>query len=664
LGTCPDQACVDLDGSTIAPRRTTSLVDKIASKFPSAPCLQGLLGFYALYLLAAMFGRWMAVVPGAPVTVWPPNGVILAALLMHRKETWPWWIAVGVIGEVTGNIFWYNSTFFAAVGYIFANSAAVLVAGLLMYPRFKEPIRRLTKLSEVLSLVAYGVLLTPIISATIGSALVAFEGKSAFAATWPLWWLGDATGVLIATPFTIAAVNAWRDRSWPNLKQFCEGLAIAVLLIGITIWDLATGSIYTFLLPLPVLWAAMRFELRGAALAVVGLTFAVGAHGHSLGFSGSSTETMAFVHSRMQVLILTAATIGLLVAAIVRQLRHAVDTLAHSNIALEGRVLERTKDIEASRQRFEATFKNAGVGMSIVAGDGRVLRANDNLAQMLGYDLSEMEEIALDDLTHPEDLAQASAALEQVKSGASDEYDLEKRYITKDGRVVWGHTTVSAVREHAGEVAYLIKIIQDITSRKESEQARDMLMREVNHRSKNLLSVVKVIARQTANRPAGDFMETFSNRLQALAANQDILVNNGWQQIEMHNLVENQIGHFKSIISRVEIAGPEVKVSPQAAQAIGMAIHELATNAAKYGSLSNDAGKVAINWTVDGANFKMSWRESEGPAVARPTSQGFGTTVIDKLMSSSLSAEIKIDFAADGLVWTVACPLSKLQGNA
>ena len=627
------------------------------------PSISAFLAFFAIYLLAAAFGRWMAIVPGAPVTVWPPNGVIIAALLMHRRETWPWWIGLGVFGEITGNFLWYNSTVIAAFGYIVANAVAIFAAGYICASRFGAPIRRLTTLPQVLGLLVIGVLMTPMISATIGSAFVAWEGKSSFAATWPIWWLGDATGTLIATPVTITIVNAWRDGARLDAATVLEGLVIAGLLASITAWDLATGSYYTYLLPLPVLWAALRFEFRGAALAVVGLTFVIGAHGHILGAADSPAASIALMHSRMQVLILTAASIGLIVAAIVRQQKQALVDLAQINAELESRVNDRTKDIEASRKRFEATFKNAGVGISIVSGEGALMRVNDRLAEMLGYSAEEVEGLLLDDFTHPDDIPRGRTALEALKSGAADEYDLEKRYLCKDGSLVWGHTTVSCVRDVDGEISYLIKIIQDITDRKDLDENRQMLMNEVNHRGKNLLSVVKVIARQTALRSPESFLEAFGERLQALAANQDILVNNGWQQVELKALVRGQIRHFAAISERVLVVGPPVDVSAHAAQAIGMAIHELATNAAKYGSLSNDEGRVTISWSVDGDDFFMSWREQDGPAVSTPTSHGFGTTVIKQLAASSLSADVELTYAPPGVIWNVRAKLSTIRNN-
>ena len=248
-------------------------------------------------------------------------------------------------------------------------------------------------------------------------------------------------------------------------------------------------------------------------------------------------------------------------------------------------------------------------------------------------------------------------------TGATDEYELEKRYLHKDGTSVWGHTTVSCVRHPDGRIAYLIKIIQDITARRRSDETRQMLTREVNHRSKNLLTIVQVIARQTAARSPQDFVGTFSERLRALAANQDLLVKSEWQRVDLSDLVRSQLEYFGAIDSRIILSGPSVTVPPTAAQALGMALHELATNAAKYGSLSNELGRVEITWAVEEDSLRMSWREIGGPKVIAPEATGFGTIVLEKMTASQLSGNASIDYAPEGVVWQLRCPLSALQDS-
>ncbi|WP_282026685.1 MASE1 domain-containing protein [Limimaricola cinnabarinus] len=630
----------------------------------SRPGAAQLIAVYAAYMIAVAFGRWMVVMPEVPIAIWPPNGVILAMLLTRPRQSWAWWIGLGALGELTGNALWYHNPLIWALGYVVANAAAVIVAALLLRAWTQGPMRRFDSLRQVLAFLGIGVLAAPVLSATLGSAVEAAAGKNPFTTTWPVWWLGDATGTLVATPLVISAANAWRERAWPRPAQALEGAAIFLMLAGLSLWVLSTGAVFAFLLPVPILWAALRFEFRGSALAVLVLTLAIGVHAQNFHHAPLPPAEIALLHMKLQALVLVGASIGLIVATIIRQQRQALAELSRANDELEARVAERTRTIAAAEQRFKATFQNAGVGIGIVDGDGRLVRVNDSLARMLGQEAGEMEGHPLDEFTHPDDLAKGKAAWARLASGQADDYDIEKRYLRKEGQAVWGHTTVSCVRRADGGIDYLIKVIQDITERKRSEAVRHMLMREVNHRSKNLLSVVQVIARQTASHSPQDFIEAFGARLRALAANQDILVNNEWQRIDLAELVGAQLRHFGTVGPRVRLSGPAVMVPPAAAQALGMALHELATNAAKYGSLSTPRGHVDISWTIGEEGFWMRWRESGGPPVTPPQRAGFGSRILDDLTASSMSGRVSLDYAPDGLVWELRCPVSALQGGA
>jgi two-component sensor histidine kinase len=150
---------------------------------------------------------------------------------------------------------------------------------------------------------------------------------------------------------------------------------------------------------------------------------------------------------------------------------------------------------------------------------------------------------------------------------------------------------------------------------REREENERLLMREVNHRAKNVLSVVDVIAHQTAAQNPEDFADRFSERIQALSANQDLLVRNEWRGVEIKDLVHAQLAHFADLIgSRILVEGPRLRLKAAGAQAVGLAFHELATNAGKYGALSKDTGRVDIRWGTDGDGFSISWTERKGPA--------------------------------------------------
>ena len=204
--------------------------------------------------------------------------------------------------------------------------------------------------------------------------------------------------------------------------------------------------------------------------------------------------------------------------------------------------------------------------------------------------------------------------------------------------------------------------IRDITERKRVEEHNKLLMFEVNHRAKNLLAVVLSVAQHTARdgNPA-TFVARLSERIQGLAASQDLLVKNQWRGVELIELVSAQMAHFKDLIgTRVLIDGPPMRLTPATAQGIGMALHELATNAGKYGALSNDNGRVTISWQVTPKNipaFSLTWREEAGPAVAAPTKKGFGQTVTGRMVEASVNGNARIDYFENGLSWQLSAPL-------
>jgi two-component sensor histidine kinase len=182
-------------------------------------------------------------------------------------------------------------------------------------------------------------------------------------------------------------------------------------------------------------------------------------------------------------------------------------------------------------------------------------------------------------------------------------------------------------------------------------------MREINHRAKNMLSVVDAIAHQTVANSPEDFVERFSERIQALSANQDLLVRNEWNGVEIKDLVRAQLAHFGDLIgSRIAVHGPKLRLNPASAQAIGLALHELATNAGKYGSLSTDAGRVDVCWETDGDALTMTWTEREGPQVSAPRRRGFGTIVMETMAERSVDGKVALDYALSGLTWHLTCP--------
>jgi two-component sensor histidine kinase len=188
-------------------------------------------------------------------------------------------------------------------------------------------------------------------------------------------------------------------------------------------------------------------------------------------------------------------------------------------------------------------------------------------------------------------------------------------------------------------------------------------MREISHRAKNLLSVVQVMARRTAGEVDPQvFVERFNDRLAGLAASHDLLVKSDWKSVDLADLVRSQLAHFSDLIgTRISLAGPATRLQPAAAQNIGMAFRELATNAAKYGALSAAEGSIRIEWDVVGrgehARFRIRWSEQGGPTVASPQTHGFGHTVMVDMVKHALNADVRLEYLPSGASWELVAPV-------
>ncbi len=236
--------------------------------------------------------------------------------------------------------------------------------------------------------------------------------------------------------------------------------------------------------------------------------------------------------------------------------------------------------------------------------------------------------------------------------------DGTERWIQLQGR---RYPTAEMVREFAGE---LIGLARDVTSRKQRESHLHLLMREVTHRSKNLLAIIQAMARQTVKDSitAAEFEQRFSARLRGLAASHDLLAARDWHGAAVGDIIRWQLGAaLDNAGDRITIEGPNLFLTPEAAQNIGLAFNELSSNATRFGALSNADGRVAISWTLDPADtalrrFHVSWQESGGPEVRQPRRYGFGHKVVERLAARALDGNVSLTFAASGVQWSLHIP--------
>jgi two-component sensor histidine kinase len=189
-----------------------------------------------------------------------------------------------------------------------------------------------------------------------------------------------------------------------------------------------------------------------------------------------------------------------------------------------------------------------------------------------------------------------------------------------------------------------------------------LLMREASHRSTNILALVQAIARQTAaGHPPEDFLKRFNDRVAALAANQDLLTRYGWRGVDLEDLVRTQLAHFVDLIgSRITLHGPKLCLNAATSEAIGLAIHELATNAGKYGALSAETGRIDVRWGVDRGAFELKWTESKGPPVSSPKRHGFGYTIITALVRAAVGGDTGLDYEPSGVTWSLSAPVGNV----
>jgi PAS domain S-box-containing protein len=330
------------------------------------------------------------------------------------------------------------------------------------------------------------------------------------------------------------------------------------------------------------------------------------------------------------------------------------------------RMFERTRERDAARARFETALHGTKI---YVFSQDRELRYTFVSKPLFGLAAQDMLGHTDDTVVPAANRAAIVAAKRDVLTNGQPR-DAEYR-IESNGQVRWYDFHLEALRDAEGGIIGLTGAAVDITERKESEAHLRLLMRELTHRSKNLLAVIQAMARQTAKH-AGNverFLSRFGDRLQALSRSHDLLVQEGWHGASLSDLVRSQLGHYldrknSQKGSQVSIEGEDVQLKPEAAQGLGLALHELATNAAKYGSLSRARGRVHVAWKKlppeHGGAIELRWTESKGPKVSAPKRRGFGSMVIEHNLVRALEAKVDLAFDPDGLKCRMVVPASHI----
>src|SRR5581483_3481985 len=331
--------------------------------------------------------------------------------------------------------------------------------------------------------------------------------------------------------------------------------------------------------------------------------------------------------------------------------------------AIEARRDETSEKLIDALQRYETALRGSNV--TVFAQD-RDLRYTSISNPMYGRSIEEIIGHTDEELL-PAESRGAIVALKRaaLESGAPQDSEVS---INSDAGLRWHDLHIEPLRDITGAIVGVSCAAVDLTERKEGEAHLRLLMRELTHRSKNLLAVIQAMARQTA-RHVGSidaFLNQFGARLQALATSHDLLVQESWYGVPFSQLVRSQLGHyFDREGTQISADGPPVVLKPEAAQSLGLALHELATNAAKYGALSLPSGHVSITWrrvpAGEGHGIEIIWLEERGPKVKAPRQRGFGTMVIEDSLQRALDAEVEMKFAPTGLRCRILIPITQLS---
>ena len=325
---------------------------------------------------------------------------------------------------------------------------------------------------------------------------------------------------------------------------------------------------------------------------------------------------------------------------------------------------EAIERVRRSEEQLRAVIDQMPIGVAIArVPAGEIFLYNQALEEMLGHPiLSETAETyqrygGVDADGRP--LGNEAYPLYRAIAFGETVIDDEMRYKRPDGRIITLLGQAAPILDDDGRAEIAIVALQDISGRKQAEAHQQLLINELSHRAKNLLAIIQSIAQQSfrGNDPTAAQLSRFEGRLGALSAAHGILTQEKWESVPLRRLICDTYISVRADDDCLVLDGPDLLLPPKVAVSLAMAVHELATNATKYGSLSEDGGKVTISWATEGGRLKVEWKESGGPPVTEPASRGFGTRMIERGLAAELGGKVRILYEPDGVRCVVDAPI-------
>ncbi len=321
--------------------------------------------------------------------------------------------------------------------------------------------------------------------------------------------------------------------------------------------------------------------------------------------------------------------------------------------------------VAADRTRMAMVFTDAK------AADNPIIFTNDSFLKLTGFRREEVLGQSFNSLMAKGADPDTLKTIENMfHEQPHDGDDPEIRYRRKDDSVFWASVFVSPVRNSAGEVVQHFASLMDVSRHKKEERRLRFLLDELNHRSQNTLTTVLAIAKQTLAGFADEqIVGDFEGRILALSNAQGLLGRTSWDRVGLRQVIDRILvpfGLHDVHRERITAAGDDVRLQPKTALSLAMVFHELATNAAKHGALSNNAGFVSLTWHVEpvaeGSGMRLLWKESGGPPVTPPRRKGFGSRLIERGLAQELNGEVRLVYAPAGVSCEIAMPLPDGDG--
>lgn len=473
--------------------------------------------FIVAFVLACGFAQSLAIVPGTGISIWPASGLFIATLVLASGYSWPWWVLGGCLAELCGNYLWFHSPLPAAVLIYIGNALEAMVGAWLVNRTLKRPVR-LETLQEVLAFVVLGAGVAPIASATVGSATLAWFGiqSQSFTTAWPLWWIGDAAGALIVGPLALVVFHNWRDKTRLSAAQWMEACVLGLIFLGVAALSLSGYLPFAYIIMPPLLWAAVRFEFKGAAvsLALLAMITAIFTITGASQFAGDP-ESQKHNQVMLQLFLAISAFSALIVAAISRQHQLAVLNLRQS--------------VETLREREQELSQLVDMVPSHVwrlRPDGEPSFFNKRMVDFLGLDVADSDrpgmsrlEAVLQATVHSDEMAAFRDALNHCLI-TGENFAMRYRLRRADGVYRWMSSRAEPMRNQAGNIVQWYGLCHDIDDQVHAEEA----LRRSERQLQQMIDAVPV--RIWSVEPTGGaiyFNKRYQDHFRAVIANFDAL---------------------------------------------------------------------------------------------------------------------------------------------